>query len=169
MILGDADRPAVRWRRAGRCDVAADAHEHATRRVQRRRCGGDVGRERLGGGAVVELDARRQADRGVRVVELDAAPAAGPAKPDRTAGADRREVAVVSGGAHRGADRRVQIAVGQPGGAQGAAGGADEQPADAHRGPAGGVEPAQLGVVAEAAAGAVDLVEHAVHGRGRLR
>src|ERR1019366_4186477 len=160
VVVGDADRPAAGRRRAGGRDVPADAHQHATVEILYRARRGDVGRERLGGRAVVELDARRHAEGRARIVQLDASPAAGPPEADRTAGADRGEVPVVAGGAQRGADRRVEVAVGQSRGAQRAARGTDEQPAHLRRRAAGGVDPAELGVIAEATAREVDLLDH---------
>ena len=96
----------------------------------------------------------------------------GPDGAGRRAGAavdDEREVAVVAEVPHRGAQGGVDVAVRDVGGPQRDPERLDEQRAHLHRAPPRAVQPGQLGVLAEAAAGTVDLVQAPAqerHGRG---
>src|SRR5437763_685089 len=79
----------------------------------------------------------------------------------------RGEVTVVAGDDERLADRRVDGAVGDAGGAQRRAQRRREERGDRRRGAPGTVDCAQLAVVAEAAARAVDRRELALDGGAR--
>ena len=165
VVVGDADRPAAGRYRPGGGDVAADADEQSA--PQRFGCGrgGDIGGKRLRGRPVVQLDAGRHAHRRAGVVELDPPPAGGSSEAQRPPGPQGGEVAVVARGSQRGADRGIEVAVGQLRRAQRTARGAHEQPAHRDSRAAGCIDPTELRIVTEAAARPVDAVDHLAHGR----
>jgi len=152
----DADRPAAGRRTRDR-DVAAEADEDGARRRGRSRARGAIGRERLRGRAEIELDPRRSPDDAAHGIEVHSVLPRGRHEPEaRAAGGDEGEVAIPPERAQRRADRRVDAAAGRLGRAERDADGLDEERPGGERLFAGAVQPAQLGVVAEAAARGVD-------------
>ena len=163
MVVGDPDRPAALGRLAGQRDVTAE-------RDERPRAGGGVharaqpvGRQRLGRRAEVEAGPRRQPHRARRRVEPDRAPAGRDARRGRRRARPllehQGEVAVVAQPDHGGADRRVDVPVGELGGAERRGDRVEQNPAHGDRPPRGPIDGGELRVVAEAAAGPVDLLE----------
>src|SRR5581483_3967812 len=157
VVVGEQDRPSAGGDVAPQRDVAAERDEGACAARGARRAGGEVGRERLGGRAQVELHARGNAHRAPLLAELDLAPAPGGREGDA-------ERAVVAGEAERAADGRVDETAGGGRRAERGAEGAEEHAADRRLAPGGRVQPRELGVGAEPAAGAVDLAEQALDG-----
>ena len=74
VVIGDSHPPPAQYRLTRDCKVAAERDERAALRGLAGGGGRAVGRQGLGGGAQIELDPARDADRGSRRIELDAAP-----------------------------------------------------------------------------------------------
>ncbi len=137
VVVGDMDAPVLPRCGAGGGDVAANRDEYAAVAIATHRGGGAVGGPGFGGGAKVERDPARDADGVAGGVELHGAPAAVQARVDDGRGAEcssvhgwgrfeQAPVAVIAGEHQRGADGRVDVAVGELGGAQRDLEGGDE-------------------------------------------
>jgi ribonuclease E len=158
MVVGDPHRPAPVRSGAAEGDVAAEAHQGPGAGRVMDLPGGPVGREGLRRGAEVERDAVGHGDGAGGPVDADRPPSRHGGDPHHDAGpglAHEGEVAVVAELAHRAADRRVDVAAGDARRAQGDLEGLDQQGPDGGLTAAGAVDAAEVGVVAEAAAGAV--------------
>src|SRR5690348_7021503 len=152
-----ADLPPCRWRGPGDGDIAAQADQDATADPGRDTAGGTVRGPGLGGGAQVEPDARGHDQR--PALQADLTPAGhfpGRELDARSFRLDVREVAVVAHRGHGRADRRVDVAAGQPGRAQGHRDGLGQQRAYLG-GTAAAAQGAELGVGTEPAARRVHL------------
>ena len=169
VVVGDADRPAARGGGPGERDVAAEVDErarsgrlvHPRAHSDRRRA---PSRWRPG---------RSRRPRGCgpcpRAVEPDALPAGGrddaharrlPAARD-----DDREVGIPAEGAEGAADGRIDVAVRAGRGVERDGERLEQQRAGRERRAGRAVEPRELGVVAEAAAGLVDPAQLVLHDR----
>ncbi len=156
-------------------DVAAEADQHPAARSLPHRPGAAVGGPRFGGGAEVEHDPAGNPHGGARRVKLDGAVAAEPPGDQRGRHlrgrltrtlAQQRKVAVVARQHQRGANRWIDVTAGYLGGTQGYLQRLEQQRRDPHRAPPGVlVDPGQVGVGAETAAGTVDRVELARENR----
>src|SRR5581483_4912590 len=162
VVVGDAHRPPARTGGTGRAHVATEAHEDGALELERDPRRGTVGRPGLGRRAEVELHARRDAQGTGAPVDRDRLPAGNAARPHDGARPVRRELvegAVVAEDLQRAPDRGIDTAVRHARGAQG-----DLHRAEQHRpdddGLAGrAVDRAELGVVTEAAARAVERAD----------
>ena len=127
-----------------------------------------IGGQRLRGRAEVDLDARRYAHRAAGAVDTDRAPPCGGNGLDvrrLRAGDHDREIAVPTESAQRTAHRRVDVAACGLGSLHGDREAFQQQRADGERPAARAVQPDELRVVAEAAAGKVDRGQLAAHDR----
>jgi hypothetical protein len=146
------------------CDrqVAAQRNEHARVRALVGGLGGAVSSERLGRRAEVELDSPRDANRALPLVHDHDLPAGDGRDPDRCgdghAGSDLTEVAVIAESDQRLADGWVDVAIGQPSGAQSRRHGVEQQLAHTNRGAI--AEHVHLRVRTEARACSVERVDH---------
>ena len=181
MVVGDVDRASrPRGAAPARGDVAADADEHAAAAALPRAAAAarsaahalavaprssltPAGMRTRGARAVERRPSRQPRDARAQRVSRRGALAASSAV---GAAASSSPVAVVAGQLERPPDRRVDVAVGQLGRAQRQLERLEQQRADARRAArARAFSARQLGVRAEAAAGAVDRVELALDGR----
>ncbi len=132
---------------------------------------GAVGGERLGRGAQVERDPARDPHAARARVQQHRAPAGHglhPHQPGGAAALHQPEVAVVADVVHRAADGRVHVSAAHLGGAQRHGERLRQELADLDHLARGRVDAAELGVVAEAAAGQVDVLERGPQERLRL-
>ena len=163
MIVSKADRPACGGGVPGDRDVSAEADEDAVSRCLGCRASGAVRRQSFRGRAQVELDPGWNPGHAALTIELDPPPAAAWCGRDvdevAVPQADEREGAIVPGQPERLADGRVDGPVGDSGRGHGGLERAEEVEADDHLLAGSPVQLDELGVVAEAAAGAVDSLE----------
>ena len=162
VVVGDAQRPAAAGGRSGGGHVTAEGDEDAGagRVVHALRAA--VGGVGLGDRAEVELDAGRQGHEAAPAVELDTAPAGGGHDADAArlaADADEREVAIPAEPAHRAPDGGVDVAAGRGGRPQRDGKHVEQERSRRERTPGRAVQPGELGVVAEAAAGQVERAQ----------
>ena len=118
VVVGDPNGPSARRRWSGHRDVAAQADQHARSRGLGRGPGRPIGAQRLGGGAQVELDPLGDPHGRGRAVGPHQSPAGHRPHGDANGwagGMDPGEVAVVAQHPQRGADRRIDPAVGERG------------------------------------------------------
>ena len=162
MALGDAYGPAPARRCPGDGDVAAEVHQHARRRAAAQRTPSrTVGGECLGRGAEVEADTGRHADGPRTAIDLDDVPAAHAtgAQPADARAPDLGEVAVIARELERASHGGIDQPVGEHRGAKRLLERVEQDRAHTQWPSSCRVDPRQLGVLAEPAAGRVDLRE----------
>ena len=130
-----------------------------------------VGRQCLGRGPEVELDARRNAEFPRSPIESHALPSGGwpRSSGDDVIVAQFGEIAVIADVAHRAAERRVNRAVGCPSHSNRGLDSFGEEIAYGEQLAGARVEPRKLGVRPKPAARGVDLLELVFEERSRLR
>ena len=171
VVVGDTQGPAVAGGRTGDGQITAEGHEHAGAAGLLDEARAAVGGIGLGDRSQVELDPGREGHGAAPAVELDAPPAGGGNDADagtRAAGAHEREVAIPAERAHRAADGGIDVAAGRGGRSERDGKHVAEERADRDRPPGRAVQPGELGVVAEAAAGEIERPQLVGHERSGL-
>ena len=161
MVVGDAHRPPLLRRVARHCHVAAKVHEHARLRIS----AAAPAAARSAARAFAVAPRSSSTPRGTRTAprrsstSIDRQPGVATTVTRRSPFAELREVAVVARQAQRAADRRIDVAVGESSGAKRDLQRGKKQRADRHPAALCAIDASQLGVVAKAATGEVDLGE----------
>ena len=162
VIVSHTHPPALRGRRAGGRDIAAEADEHAAARRVGGRRRGVIGSERLCGRPKVETDTPAEGDRARVEVDPNRAPTRERGKRQRPLG--RRwptrgltiqtqfKISVITERDQGLTQRRVYITVGELGRPHARGDRLQQQPRDADRSATGAIERRQLRVLAKARA-----------------